>query len=301
MAWTDSVDEDRIVRIRELVSSATAADGTAPVSEDAVRGLTATTGVVHRVDLDAAGNVAGYAQKRLGHGDHPDMSEVVVAPESRGRGIGTDLVSDALAQGGKGAQVWAHGDLPAAQSVARKLGLVGARELLQLRRPLTAPDLPEVTVPEGISLRTYEGPGDDAEILRVNAAAFSWHPEQGAMSAADFEQSRGEAWFDPAGLFLAFADDEPQTILGFHWTKVHPAEVGSEAIGEVYVVGISPEAQGRGLGRVLTLAGLHHLRKLQLSAVMLYVEGDNSAALHTYERLGFERFHVDLAYSYPEN
>ncbi len=34
-----------------------------------------------------------------------------------------------------------------------------------------------------------------------------------------------------------------------------------------------------------------------LGTVLLYVEGDNTAALHTYERLGFERFHVDVAYA----
>ncbi|MGB3369970.1 MAG: GNAT family N-acetyltransferase, partial [Rhodococcus sp. (in: high G+C Gram-positive bacteria)] len=65
----------------------------------------------------------------------------------------------------------------------------------------------------------------------------------------------------------------------------------------VYVVGIDPQAQGRGLGRILTLAGLHYLRNRGLGDVLLYVEADNAAAVHTYERLGFTRFHVDAAYT----
>ncbi|NLE81251.1 MAG: mycothiol synthase [Rhodococcus sp.] len=300
MTWAHSVNDQQVAQVEDLIARAELVDGTAPVSEDALRGLAGGAGISHRVDVDADGLVIGYAQRRAGHDEHPDMAEVVVAPEHRNRGIGTDLVADALTSGGAGAQVWAHGDLTPAQAVARKLALVGARELLQMRRPLDTPELPDVVVPGGVSLRTYAGPDDDAEILRVNAAAFSWHPEQGAMSAVDLAARRGESWFDAAGLFLAFADDDPKTLLGFHWTKVHPAGADSEAIGEVYVVGISPEAQGRGLGRVLTLAGLHYLRNLQLGAVLLYVEGDNSAALRTYERLGFERFHVDMAYSYSE-
>lgn len=300
MAWTDELNDQQVEQIRNLVSRAGAADGTAPVSEDALRALVGDSGATHRVETNADDAVIGYAQKRIGQGEHPDMAEVVVAPESRGRGLGTDLVVDALSAGGAGAQVWAHGDLPAARVVARRLGLTGARELVQMRRALDVPPLPGVSLPSGVSIRTYAGPDDDGEIVRVNAAAFAWHPEQGDMSAADFADRTAEPWFDPSGLFLAFADDDPRTLLGFHWTKVHPAEAEAEQIGEVYVVGISPEAQGRGLGRALTLAGLHHLRNVQLSAVLLYVEGDNTAALRTYEGLGFDRFHVDMAYSYPQ-
>ena len=193
----------------------------------------------------------------------------------------------------------AHGDLPAARAVARRLGLTGVRELLQLRRPLDSPALPAVEVPDSIVLRTYRGPSDDAELLRVNAAAFEWHPEQGRWTEADVEERRAESWFDPEGLFLAFDAADPDVLLGFHWTKVHPATDVNDALGEVYVVGIDPSAQGRGLGRLLTLAGLHHLRDGGLHTVLLYVEGDNTAALNTYGKLGFERFHVDVAYARP--
>jgi mycothiol synthase len=54
------------------------------------------------------------------------------------------------------------------------------------------------------------------------------------------------------------------------------------------------------LGNTLTLVGLHHLAD-RLSApeptVMLYVEADNSAAVKTYRRMGFEVFSTDVAYA----
>jgi mycothiol synthase len=64
------------------------------------------------------------------------------------------------------------------------------------------------------------------------------------------------------------------------------------------VVGVDPAAQGRGLGAVLTLVGLHHLaQRLGPGAeVTLYVEGDNTAAVKTYRRLGFTVFSTDVAY-----
>jgi mycothiol synthase len=143
----------------------------------------------------------------------------------------------------------------------------------------------------------YRGVEDDPEVLRVNAAAFAWHPEQGSWTERELAERRAEAWFDPSGLFMAFAASDDQRLLGFHWTKVHPKQGDEPAIGEVYVVAIGPDAQGRGLGRLLTLAGLHYLRDRGLGAVLLYVEGDNESALHTYDRLGFERFHTDVAYA----
>ncbi|MFZ2530493.1 MAG: mycothiol synthase [Rhodococcus sp. (in: high G+C Gram-positive bacteria)] len=287
---------DVAAAICAVLDRATSADGTAPVSEQGVHSLGRSDEARHLV-TGIDGEITGWAVLVPGHGEHTAMAEVVVDPRHRGRGLGTELVEAALAAGGEATRVWAHGDLPAARAVAARLGLVGVRELLQLRRSLTDPELPGLDVPDALTVRTYRGPDDDSELLRVNAAAFAWHPEQGDWTARDIAERRAENWFDPAGLFLAFDRDDPTRLLGFHWTKVHAAADTTEALGEVYVVGIDPQAQGRGLGRMLTLAGLHHLRAGGLRTVLLYVEGDNTAALNTYGRLGFDRFHVDVAYA----
>ena len=127
----------------------------------------------------------------------------------------------------------------------------------------------------------------------MNNAAFDWHPEQGGWSRDDVAVREGAPWFDPAGFLLAV--DESDRLLGYHWTKVH--EAGGERIGEVYVLGVDPAAQGKHLGAALTLAGLHHLRDLGLDAVMLYVEADNAAAVSVYRKLGFTLWHSDVQFS----
>lgn len=294
LRWIESPLDDHIDQVTGLLEAAAAADGVAPVSEQGRLALRGASAVRHLLAL-RDGAVVGYAGLTPAHGEHPAMVEAAVAPRWRRHGIGGDLVAAALAAGGPGARIWAHGKLPAAQAVARRLGLTAARELWQMRRALTNPEPAEVVVPDGIVVRTYRGPEDDAELLRVNNAAFDWHPEQGGWSESELAQRRGEWWFDPAGLFLAFASDRPDRLLGFHWTKVH-RDV-SPPVGEVYVVGIDPAAQGRGLGRLLTLIGLHHLRAAGLEQVLLYTEADNTAAVRTYERLGFAPAHIDIAYS----
>jgi mycothiol synthase len=272
-----------------LIARAAAADGIEPVSEQALPDVVAegTLRSVREID----GQVAAYTHLTLAHAEHPAMAEIAVDPRFRGRGLGIELVRAALERGGPGAGVWAHGDRPAARAVAARLGLAPARQLLQMRRSLREP-LPDLVVPEGVALRTYAGPDDDTELLRINNAAFAWHPEQGGWTEDELAARRAEPWWEPAGLWLAVEASGPRRMLGFHWTKVHPGN-----LGEVYVVAVDPAAQGRGLGRVLTLAGLCHLREKSLDAVLLYTEADNVAAVRTYEKLGFSRFRVDVAYA----
>jgi mycothiol synthase len=294
IAWRSSLSDAEQRTIRTMIDAATATDGVAPVGDGVLRELphdrTRHLLALDDSDLDSDA-VVGYLNLTPGSVDAPAMAEAVVHPAARRRGIGSELIRAGLAEGGDGARIWAHGNLEPARAVATALGLTNVRELWQMRRPLA--DLPEVTVAPGIRLRTYAGTDDDAELLRVNNAAFSWHPEQGGWTEADLAERRGESWFDPEGLVLAF-DDPGGELLGFHWTKVH-----GDRLGEVYVVGVDPAAQGRGLGATLTLVGLHHLRdRLGPSAtVMLYVEANNSHAVKTYERLDFAVSSADVAYT----
>jgi mycothiol synthase len=287
IGWRTGLSDDEQTRIRDLIAAAQQADGVAPVGDQVVREL-AHDRTKHLLAVDG-GDISGYLNLTRA----PVMAELVVHPNARRRGIGSALARAGLSEGGDGARIWAHGNLEPARATAAALGLVVVRELLQMRRPLTG--LPALTVPDDVRIRTYSGPADDAELLRVNNAAFAWHPEQGGWTEADIAERRGEPWFDPAGLFMA-VDEHSGELLGFHWTKVHSAD-----LGEVYVVSVDPAAQGRGLGATLTLVGLHHLAerllKSEQSAVMLYVEADNSAAVKTYRRLGFDVFSVDTAYA----
>lgn len=290
ISWRTGLSATEQAHITDLVTAATVGDGIAPVGDQVLRELGRDdTRHLLAHDDGPGGPVVGYLNLA------PGMAELVVHPDGRRRGIGSELARTGLAAGGPDTRIWAHGNLEPARALADALGLVPVRELLQMRRTLA--DLPPVT--DAAETRTYVGPADDAELLRVNNAAFSWHPEQGGWTGVDIAERRAEDWFDPAGLFMAF---EGHRLLGFHWTKIHAAprgEVHNPLLGEVYVVGVDPAAQGRGLGATLTLVGLHHLAQ-QLGAeaeVTLYVEGNNVAAVKTYRRLGFEVYSADIAYA----
>jgi mycothiol synthase len=217
-------------------------------------------------------------------------AELVVHPDHRRAGLGRRIVEGVLAEAGGTLDVWAHGQHPGAVALAARLGFTPVRELWQMRRSLLD-RLPEPEFPAGVRLRAFVPGQDDEEFLRVNNAAFSWHPEQGGWDRAQLQLREAEPWFDPAGFLLAV--DEDDRLLGFHWTKVHTAP---EPIGEVYVLGVDPSAQGMRLGAALTLAGLHHLRDRGQTRVLLYVEADNAPAVKLYSRLGFTRWQADVSY-----
>lgn len=274
----EELTDDEVTAALEITEEAAAADGVRPMGESALLRLRDGRGAVLTYDGDTLAGVAVL---------DGDTGELAVRPSLRRRGHGRGLLT-ALAGQVPSLNVWAHGELPAAVALAGALGFERFRALLQMRRPFDGP-LPEVAVPPGVRLRTFEVGRDEDAWLRTNARAFAHHPEQGRWTREDLERREREPWFSPEGFFLAERDGG---LAGFHWTKVH--EDGP--VGEVYVVGVDPDAQGLGLGRVLTLAGLRHLQGLGLPAVMLYVDESNTAATALYGKLGFELAATDAMY-----
>ena len=301
--WRSALTPEEQQGVRELVAAATEFDGVAPVGEQILREL-GHDRTDHLLVASTGDAVVGYLNLSPPRDHEAGMAELVVHPQARRGGIGSAMARAALAKAAGANRFWAHGTLQPARATAAALGLVAVRELVQMRRSLA--DVPDDVSPgPGVRIRTYAGTDDDAELLRVNNAAFAQHPEQGGWTQADLAERRSEPWFDPAGLFLAFDDsagDQPGRLLGFHWTKVH---LDQPALGEVYVVGVDPSAQGRGLGQTLTAVGVGHLaRRLNTPGaadptVMLYVESDNVPAVRTYQRLGFATYSVDTAFAAP--
>jgi mycothiol synthase len=311
-AAVDRVDRlapDQVTQVLELADLAGDVDGAYPLSEHVVLHLRhgGEAPAVHLLIRDGE-KLTGYA-----HIDPTDKiegpsAELVVHPMKRRRGLGRALVTRALdvarendSQGRL--RLWAHGDHPSAGALAVSLGFTRARVLWQMRRSLYAP-IAAAPLPDGVTIRAFEPERDEQAWLAVNARAFADHPEQGRWTAADLRVRMTERWFDPEGFLVAERDSDGR-LLGFHWTKIHgtvPEEEHGEpphqhtAIGEVYVLGVDPEAHGLGLGAALTAAGLAYLRHKGLDQAMLYVDESNKAAVALYTKLGFVRWTTDTCF-----
>ena len=234
--------------------------------------------------------LAGYATLARGQGDW--NLETVVRPQFRDApsGVHGSLLDAALgevaARGGGAVHAWLRTDHERGADRMAARGLRPARELLQLRAPLPPSALHDAASPP-VPVRPFRPGRDERAWLEVNARAFAGHPEQAAWTVADLERRELAPWFDPGGFLL---HDEGTRLAAFCWTKVHLSPV----LGEIYVIGVDPDFQGRGLGRALTRVGLGHLATRGVPTAMLFVDRANTPALTLYRSLGFTEHHREV-------
>ncbi len=286
--------------LRRVADDAARAAGHPVVSDSVWRDLADPSSASAVLVARVAGAVVGALH--LGPGDSRAMSHttlsVAVAPGAP-PGTASALVAAALAdqraRGGGPVELWVLGGDPSWDDEAEALGLHRERELRQLRVPLPVDE--PVTWPPGVTVRAFEPGRDEDAWLAVNNRAFAADPDQGGWGPGTLVRREQEPWFDPAGFLLA---EDGEGLVGFCWTKVHPADLPLEPVplGEIYVIGVDPSRQGGGLGRSLVLAGLADLHDRRHTPVgMLFVDAANTAARGLYESIGFTVARVDRAYS----
>ena len=125
-------------------------------------------------------------------------------------------------------------------------------------------------------------------------------PEQGSITLEDLQERMAQDWFDPAGFLLvedttATSDGGAHPLAAFHWTKREPTPPQARSMSS----GVHPAYQGRGLAGPLTGLGTAYLAVRAATEVELYVDGDNTRALATYRRAGFEDAAIHVVYGRP--
>lgn len=300
LAHLDPVIQERVLT---LIAEAADHDGVPPLAEHVLLHLRhggdiADTHFIAEED----GNLIGYAHLDLTDQIEGPSAEIVIAPHSRNRGVGSQLIASLKEVAGERLRLWSHGDLPGAKIIAERNGFHRVRTVVQMRRSLGDP-IPEID--SKIPMRTFLPGIDEHAWLALNNRAFEGHPEQSEWSVRDFEIRSKENWFDPSGFFIAEIDGE---MAGFCWTKVHGGHTHQHSpqdpihdhdpIGEIYIMGVSPKFRGRGVGRAVTIAGLRYLRYQGIFSAMLYVDSSNTGAISLYSSLGFTEWGRDVLYRY---
>lgn len=239
-----------------------------------------------------SGEMVGYAQ--LSGGSGAWVAEYVVHPSLRGDpSLRSELLSAAVGEvsrrGGGRLRLFVFKPSPMDDAAAAAYGLATSRNICQMRRLL-----PVESARSSIETRAFRPGRDEAAWVEANNRAFAGHPEQGSWTREDLEARESQEWFDPEGFLLLESEGR---LAGFCWTKVSKDYDGGGLVGEIYVIGVDPDFQHRGLGRQLVLAGLEHMSAGGVPKAMLYVDEENRPARALYRGLGFSDDHVDRVYS----
>ncbi|MFP3913876.1 MAG: mycothiol synthase [Actinomycetota bacterium] len=228
---------------------------------------------------ESGGSPAGYAGLAPASAQAEWAMELVADREAVDP-LAEAAMEEALRRGARRLRWWTYDE--ASTGYPRRHGFRPERELLRMGRALPANEAPVWGAARVAGFR----PGTDEDAwLEVNNAAFAGHPENGSLTVEDLARRMRTRWFDPEGLRMAW---EKGRLAGFCWTKVHGREEG-----EIYIIGVHPRFQGRGLGRALVLEGMRWLSDHGCDRVFLYTEGSNRGAVALYRDLGFqvERIH----------
>ena len=233
--------------------------------------------VVAEVGESIAG-VLLSARHRVADRDAPVRDfRLIVAPARRRRGVGTALY-EALVRQDAGA-VFRRTVLDAGWTVGRglltQLGFARVHRSCALRREGPPPELGGP--PQGLRLRDVALPRDLDALRALHDEAFG---TAFGFAEIDADDVWGAAEV-PGGRFVVAVSGD--AVVGCVLVLPHPSGVG---VIETLQVGRS--WRRRGLGRALTLAGMHALGAQGYRAVTVSVDAENLAAVALYEGLGFE-------------
>ena len=144
--------------------------------------------------------------------------------------------------------------------------------------------LPRLKVPRGFTVRPFI-PNQDEEILtQVQNAAFSetWGFCPNTVEEVAYKTRLSRC--RPEGILLLV---QGRRVAGYNWTCIFSNERSS--IGVVWMTGVHPDFQGRGLGRPILLAGMKYLYGQGVDAIELMVDAVNPPARRLYLSAEFEK------------
>jgi len=283
-AWTvvNDLDDTTRIDVEQLLADVERRTGDEALTEDQRDRLDHGDLVRHALRRDAHDHLTGYAVVAEGE---------PLAAEAALGSFDLDLV--ALLEGlGAPVTLLVREDADHVEAALGARGWAPDRALRRLRRSLPAPPAP----PTDLVVRGFEPGRDDEAWIAQNNAAFAGHPTQAHVTIEKLRARIASPWFDAKGFLLFFDGDH---LVASCWTKVHHTSLGD--VGEIYVISVAAEAQGRGLGRLAVLAGLEYLATTGIKVAELFVEEANVKAIALYEALGFREVSrvVELRYAPP--
>jgi mycothiol synthase len=148
-------------------------------------------------------------------------------------------------------------------------------------------DLPEVEIPDGYELRTYQ-PGDDqswCDIMEGNVGQ-NWTVEKFA------EKMSSDPRFSADGLFFATHNDQP-VASACAWRP----SLEEEIVGDVHMVGALDSHRGKGIGHLVNAAVISKLKDQGFEKAHLKTDDWRLPAINSYLKAGFQPLNTHISHA----
>ncbi len=148
-------------------------------------------------------------------------------------------------------------------------------------------DLPEIIIPEGYVLRTYESGDDQAwcDIMEGNVGT-NW------TTSKFVEKMSSDPRFSADGLFFATFEDRP-VASACAWRP----SLDEKVIGDVHMVGALEDHRGRGLGHLVNSAVLARLKEQGFQKAHLKTDDWRIPAINSYLKASFEPLNTHISHA----
>ncbi|MFC1944779.1 GNAT family N-acetyltransferase [Chloroflexota bacterium] len=233
------------------------------------------------------GKIIGYMDVKSELNIGRVVLDSLIHPQHRRKGLAIELSYYAMCRARElGARV-AHVDIAqanvAAKNLLSKLGFRFVRRFLELQSQLSKVHLPDV---EQIPLTCcHLRPGEEEKLTQIQNHSFAetWGYNPNTIEEIIYRVNLSDCC--PKDVILASEQGEP---IGYCWTTMNLKEDIATGKGRIYMLGVDPDYRGRGIGKLLLLAGLSYLKSKGVAVAELTVDSQNRAACALYKSVGFE-------------
>lgn len=268
----------------------------ASLAVDAIPGFTRSDieRAIVRIVPDPSGTIVAVEDDVVVGYCTPHHDDLTVLPAARRRGHGRRLVAAALdvirARGYDLLQLYVPPHLPASVAFAEALGL-RYRSSLWMFTLRSDQAVPAAAFPADVVVRRWDATCDtDLEAWTAFMhRAFEGHPTRMTWTPAVIAHVHTTPDFDPDGILIMAAADEPEVPIAFTRVELSAGEgPNGERVGDIGLIGVLPAWRRRGLGRELLRWGVSQLRDRGAGRIELSVEAANHKATALYRAHGFE-------------
>ncbi len=283
-------DFDSLVRLYREVENLE--PGGRPVSPSAVVETMSRPDYSPQRDLfvvETNGSLVGYMDMVPELGIGRVILDVWLSPEHRRKGLAVKLLNYAMRHAGElGAgivQVNVMEGNTAARTALSRLGFRCVRQFLEFKLDMAA--LCQTEAEQADRECCHLGCGEEDTLARIQNRCFagSWGYNPNTVETVTYRTSLSDC--SPEDVLLIGEGDE---VAGYCWTTVTGGggAAGGEREGRIYMLGVAPDYEGRGIGKRLLLAGLAHLSRKGIRLAGVTADSENQAACALYRSVGFE-------------